>query len=462
MPSSALDVPTLVKQTLGLILLIGIACVPGFGREVALGILIVTACGDSAWAIKSLAAGTMVTFISSPLAAGSGEGDVLLTVLKWLLLFVACLNSLLATVEPSRSYTKLMTYWVFITVMLLTNSLFVSALPSISIFKTVSFSLGLLCVIRLSMQNRDRNAEMLLFCAALGVAVVTVSLPLLVFAAGYSRNGRGFNGVFNHPQALGVFLVMTGAASFAAAFKAPRLSRILVVVGLFQWSIIYLTGARTALVAIGLGAIVYFVEMMVRGGTDSKMTYLSAPAVAVTIAGLMLVVTLSPDIREGVGAFLQKGDEQPLALGSVGTVVGESSRAGQIFADLDVAGAHPFFGYGFGVDPESEDNMDANGSQLGGIPISAPVEQGFLPLATVAQIGVVGSPLVLAFLFSFYRLTRVGSGEAAALFAAVVGVNFGEMIFYSVGGLGLLMWVLLSLLAVGGAFPQIPFKVARK
>ena len=103
--------------------------------------------------------------------------------------------------------------------------------------------------------------------------------------------------------------------------------------------------------------------------------------------------------------------------------------------------------------------MDANGSQFGGIPLSAPVEQGFLPLATIAQIGIVGSLFVFTFLLSVFRLARGDSGETSALFAAVLGVNLGEMIFYSVGGLGILMWALLSLFAVSGTFQEQCFRV---
>jgi hypothetical protein len=114
---------------------------------------------------------------------------------------------------------------------------------------------------------------------------------------------------------------------------------------------------------------------------------------------------------------------------------------------------HPLFGFGFGVDPNSEQSLGAFGAQIGGIPLSAPQEQGFLPIATIAQIGIVGSLFVLPFLVSMYRSARRDSPEFAALFTVVLGINFGEMIFYSFGGQGLAMWILLVLIAVGGAIP---------
>jgi hypothetical protein len=455
MQTTALTLPTMVRQTGALILLIGIACIPGYGQEVALGILIVTACGNPTWTLRSLAAGTMVTFISSPLVSASGDLSVLVSVLKWLLLFVACGRSLMSRVESTDSYARLMGYWAVITAVLLANSVFVSSLPSISVFKSVGFSLGLLCVIRLAMLTWNRNAEMLFFFAQLGIAVFITSVPLLGSAAGYSKNGSGFNGILNHPQTLGVFVVMTGAATFATACKAPRLSRVLIAFGLGLWSLIFFTGARTALVAIALGGTVYLFETAVRGIKYSQLRHLPAPVIAIALTGLMLVVTASPRIREGFAGFLEKGGEQSIvSVDNPEVALDESSRGGQIFDALKLAAEHPLLGYGFGVDPDSEASMDANGSQLAGIPLSAPVEQGFLPLATIAQIGIVGSLFVFAFLLSVFNLARVDSGETSALFAAVLGVNLGEMIFYSVGGLGILMWALLSLFAVSGTFQE--------
>jgi len=229
----------------------------------------------------------------------------------------------------------------------------------------------------------------------------------------------------------------------------------LIAFGVGLWSLIFLTGARTALVAIALGGAVYLFETAVRGIRYSRLRYLPAPVIAIAITGLMLVVTGSPGIREGFAEFLEKGGEQSIvSVDNPEVALDESSRGGQIFDALKLAAEHPLLGYGFGVDPDSEASMDANGSQLAGIPLSAPVEQGFLPLATIAQIGIVGSLFVFAFLLSVFRLARVDSGETSALFAAVLGVNLGEMIFYSVGGLGILMWALLSLFAVSGTFQE--------
>jgi hypothetical protein len=463
MQPAVITIPTMARQIGALILLIGIACIPGYGQGIALGILIVMACSSPAMALQSLAAGTMVICINSSLVGGGGDASVLAVGLKWVLLFVACGRSLLAHVEPTTAHKSLMIYWGVITAILLGNSVFISALPAISVFKTISFALGLLCAIRLALLTSDQGEQMLLFFSEIGIAVFVVSLPMIELGVGHSRNGVGLNGIFSQPQALGIFLVMTGAATFATAFKTPHLERVLIVLGLAQWSMIFLTGARTAFVAIAAGGIVYVIEIVVGGEKESKVKSLSPASVIIAITGVLLVTTAFPGIRDGFTSFFQKGDQQsPISMDNPELALGESSRGGQIFSALEVAEEHPLFGYGFGVDPGSLSNMDANGAQLGGIPLSAPVEQGFLPLATIAQIGILGSLFVLAFLFAIYRLARMHSKETSALFAAVLGVNLGEMIFYSVGGLGMVMWLLLWLFAVSGTIPHRPYAVAAK
>jgi hypothetical protein len=170
----------------------------------------------------------------------------------------------------------------------------------------------------------------------------------------------------------------------------------------------------------------------------------------------MIGVLITPGVKEDFLLYLQKDQGESVDFGNPELSLSESSRGHQIFDTLGLAEEHPLFGAGFGVNEDSESNMAANGAQLRGIPLSAPVEQGFLPLASVAQLGIVGSLFVLPFLYLIFRLARQESGEASALFTAVLGVNLGEMIFFSVGGIGLLMWIILMLLAVRG----IPFRPA--
>jgi len=448
------NIDTMFRETGALTLLFGFACLPVVGQVGALAILIVMAFGRSDVTLKCLAAGATVATISLSHEQGGG-GSFLPSGLRFVLLFAAFARSLVVEGQPTRIYGTLFKYWGLLTGILIINSFFVSAFPGISIFKTISFSVGLLCVIRLGMLTTSKNGEMLLFISEMGTAVFFLSVPLLPLEVGWAQTrGLAFNGILQHPQTLGVFMVVTAAASFAAAFKFPNLQRILLVCGFAQLSMIYFTRARTALAAIVIGVIVFIIEFVARGGRGSRIRFVSPAALVLAFLGIAIATILVPSIRDGFAEFVRKGDEQSLATAEDREeALRTGSRGKQIFDVLGLIEEHPVVGYGFGVNPDSERMMNSIGAQLWGIPLSAPVEQGFLPIATLAQIGIVGSLFVWPFLFSMYRFARRGSAEDAALFAAVLGVNFGQMIFYSLSGEGLVMWVTLVLITFrGGEF----------
>src|SRR5262249_33043058 len=80
-----------------------------------------------------------------------------------------------------------------------------------------------------------------------------------------------------------------------------------------------------------------------------------------------------------------------------------------------------------------------------GLPLSAPVEKGFLPTAVLEETGIFGAIFFALFLFSAMRLVvRRGDIVLAWIFFTCLFVNVGEMIFFSAGGLGLYIWLLMG------------------
>jgi hypothetical protein len=283
---------------------------------------------------------------------------------------------------------------------------------------------------------------------------------LIGIGLGHSINATGFNGVLNHPQALGIFLAMTGAASFAAAAKIPQLGRILALLGACQWLMIYFTASRTAMIAVVAGIGCFLLESAGRRTCNTRLNFALIVALLLAIPGLLLMVETVPAVTRGFSAFLVKGhDEAAANLDDPFALLVHSSRAVQIADALETARTHPLFGLGFGIDEGLAARLDDPAFSRWMIPLTAPVEQGFLPIATVAQLGFAGLALIFPFVLILYGQARQASALTAALFTTAIGVNFGEMIFYSVGGMGMYLWILLMLAAAGGpAFHAPPLR----
>jgi hypothetical protein len=103
----------------------------------------------------------------------------------------------------------------------------------------------------------------------------------------------------------------------------------------------------------------------------------------------------------------------------------------------------PWLGNGFGVYPDGK--FPSGVVMFAGIPISAPIEKGFLPTAILEEGGIVGAAcLALLIAWIGRRAWRAQDLRWRAMFVACLGVNIGECVFLSPGGIGILNWLLMG------------------
>jgi hypothetical protein len=108
----------------------------------------------------------------------------------------------------------------------------------------------------------------------------------------------------------------------------------------------------------------------------------------------------------------------------------------------------PLTGHGFGVYPDGV--FPSGVTKIWGIPISAPVEKGFVPTAVLEESGLFGAFAFAGIIVSLWLgAWRSGDPLRIATFVSCVGVNVGEAIILSPGGIGLHIWVLMALAAAG-------------
>lgn len=104
----------------------------------------------------------------------------------------------------------------------------------------------------------------------------------------------------------------------------------------------------------------------------------------------------------------------------------------------------PLIGNGFGM-PSDISELTTNFA-FGIIPISSSVEKGFAISAILEDTGALGFLLIIFFLTNFYSLINKSAiVYLSAMFWTSIFVTLGEMIFFAVGGLGLHIFLLMSL-----------------
>jgi hypothetical protein len=268
-------------------------------------------------------------------------------------------------------------------------------------------------------------------------------MPLVWRPEGYAAKAQQFQGILNHPQALGVLLapftawLLVRVASGKSWQHVPLLSACL-------W-LIYLSQARVALLGIGLGVGAALVGLAVRSIRDSRSrreSLVVTGAVLAVAACLVATITWSAGAREALLEFVLKPGT--LAVNSVGDALLASRRdlIGQSWGNFVV---HPIAGIGFGL-PSQPSMLEVE--ELAGVPISAPREKGFLPTAVLEESGVLGGVLLLAFVVGLARtVARQRSLQSSTMFWSALCINLGEMVLFSPGGVGMYVWLMLGLAA---------------
>ena len=120
------------------------------------------------------------------------------------------------------------------------------------------------------------------------------------------------------------------------------------------------------------------------------------------------------------------------------------SRGGGALSQWQNFVDQPWLGHGFGV--YAHGSPSSSVIEAFGIPISAPIEKGFVFTAVLEETGVLGGLLFFTMLFMLARAVWKNEDlRWVALFASCIAVNIGECILLAPGGIGLLDWLLIGM-----------------
>lgn len=407
--------------------------------------LVVYALTGRARSIKALGVTWLLTMLNPALAPQAP----FVAVGRFLVIGAAAASVFLRSqpYAPDKRFNALVLWTILLGGFIGVHGALISAFPVVSVLKafvwTISVAALLAAWLGLDARTRTNSSDELFHGLVL---IVVMSLPLLISPVGYFRNGRGFQGVLNHPQVFGSTAALLGAWAMGRMFQSRDASWTVVAVALASPFLVGLSEARTAGLALVFGVITAILV-----GPLVARKYLTAFAPGLKSRRLMGLCALAiagglisaPVVSNAVGEFITKRSD----VGSIPEAYG-ASRGQLINRMWQNVQEHPIEGIGFGVASDPE-NLRVRTVPSIGVPVGASIEKGVMPLAVLEELGAFGLALTLVWLLALtYRSARAGV-VTLSVACVVLFLNMGESTLFSPGGFGLLTLILLSWAATG-------------
>lgn len=362
----------------------------------------------------------------------------------WSFLFIVSISLLFRSNIRNNTLFAPLTV-LYITILCIS---FWSAYPIISMLKATSFYVVVLAVLSGSLNLKENElCSLSRSISSIFFVVFVLSIPFyFVHNVGFLVNGRGFQGILNHPQAFGTLWVpicvwIISHVFFVKNFKNMKLYIFLICCLMFY---MFASKARTSVVATGLAFFLSFPAFLTFRA--KKFGVSTKKGIVLVLSMLVVVLSLlgtSGAFSEAILGFLTKGQ--------VGVSVGEAffhSRGHGVEGHWENFMKSPWVGSGFGVEASADFALRVK--YLMGIPVSASSEKGIVYSAILEEIGVIGLMVFLFFLAAiFSRAVRLDPPFMAMLFSCLT-VNIGEAVLFSVNGNGVIYWVLIGLCLASG------------
>ena len=253
----------------------------------------------------------------------------------------------------------------------------------------------------------------------LGILVLGSSL-LLFSSVGFLRNGRFFQGVFNHPNVYGVMIAIYIAGLYC---QEKKLSIKTIIITIAAVVLLYQTKSRTGMISLLLVIVIFLVTQ------EIKLAY-KLLLIVFTSACIWALLLSSASLITIINDYLFKG----------GTADILSSRSGQITKNIDRFIASPIIGTGFNVPYRSEFRSYI-------VSFDLVTENGNLFMAILGDVGVLGTIL---FFLAYIKIFFVGSKSDFILFIIPFSVCMGEMAFFSTNNFAIVLYFYFAIYIVKG------------
>ena len=329
-------------------------------------------------------------------------------------------------------------------VFFIVHSMLFSPIADVSILKSISFIIVFATLLSAwSSLSPEQHIQTEMFVFGSMIAVLIFSLPLIGGGVGYLRNGTGFQGILNHPQAMGPFAALL-AAWFAGRFVGERKIPLwqIALLGLSFVAIIA-SEARTAggAFVLGMGLPIFWLVVLKRRKLKNILPGLFAKRTLIVVwAGGIGLLVFSAVVFAQLDTYILKSGR---STGTNLTEAYEASRGALIERMLENINTYPITGIGFGIGSKP-DEMIVVREPVTGFPLGASIEKGVMPVAIVEEMGIPGAGVVFLWIAMLIRRSSRGGFVPVVVTTTALFTNLGENMFFSAGGMGLLLMVLVS------------------
>jgi len=351
-------------------------------------------------------------------------------VMGWIIIFCAGMRVLPHLGAAARQLGILIPLILFF-ITIGTLSIFFSYNAAVSILKLVSFTFAFLIIlVGFNSQEASLIDEFKKFYFSLIGSLLLLSIPIALLPRAAHYWGAGFQGMFNNPQTLGVYLApITSWVTADLVFYKRRAGFFHKSFVALLWLAMFLSQCRTGALSVSLSVItMVLVSLCGRGNTDSDYRSKARLAVISLFLFSFIVVSLF------LSGFLAKGGK------SIEQSV-QHSRVEGIAYYWKRFLANPLTGVGFGVEPSRR----FKAVEFFGIPISASTEKLFLPVAILEEVGIIGTLFFCILLLALANCAlRNPDISLRCVFLSCLLVNLGEFVFFSANSDGLYFLILIG------------------
>ncbi|MEX0732967.1 MAG: O-antigen ligase family protein [Aquisalimonadaceae bacterium] len=387
--------------------------------------------------IEALTLSWLLTFLNPGIYTEPIGGDVL----RWLVVLAAFVS---VSFCLFRTGFRMPRAWLGVVIFVIVSvilSIQTSYAPDVSLFKLTSFFIATTAVLGAFHLTKDQATYWQQWFLIVFSVVVVMSFPLIIHDLGFVRNGRGFQGLTNHPQAYAAFIAPFLAWVVAIGLQRQRFGIGLATVITLAGISLFATQGRTGVIAATAGLVLAGMWALMRRGREARLprVWLAIGLVAFGVCVGVGAFQWST-IKESAVEFVMK-DRQDYTVEEAFY----GSRGFLIERSMNNFRENPLLGIGFGVasDPGA---FRIRHDPLLGLPVGASVEKGFTVTAVLEEVGLIGFVfflfMIAALLKPIFVPKRAFPELALALGAFLV--NLGEGVFFAIGGIGLLIWLVIG------------------